>query len=280
MEEFQDYISGILTFYPAIENQYTINDWETLSSFPFVASSNISNTLVACRGIIDMSTIHISDSKDAYNIMLPTQTCADYLVQHLSTHVVIDKPAETPNSVIIRGVNLWELYDVLYKDAKVYNTIYKNLFECLLYQQGQRLKFQFKRTLPNAQAPKKNKISDSGYDLVLVQKIKQVGNVSFYDTGIQVQPPLGYYFDLVGRSSISKTGYMVANNVGIIDQSYRGNVIVALIKLDLSAPDLELPSRLVQLIPRRVIHMQPQDVGDDELGDTKRGDGGFGSSGK
>ena len=52
---------------------------------------------------------------------------------------------------------------------------------------------------------------------------------------------------LVPRSSISKTGYMLANSVGVIDRTYTGNVLVPLIKVDKSMPDLILPARVVQL---------------------------------
>ena len=99
-----------------------------------------------------------------------------------------------------------------------------------------------------------------------------------YDTGIAVQPPWGYYFELVGRSSISKTGYIVANSVGIIDASYTGSLKVALIKINKDAPDLELPARLVQLIPRQLVHMEAIEVND--LAHTQRAGGGFGSTGQ
>ena len=141
------------------------------------------------------------------------------------------------------------------------------------------LAVRFKKTHPQAVAPSKVHATDSGYDLVLVEKLKEVNNVTFYDTGIQVAPPAGFYFDLVGRSSISKSGYMLANNIGIIDNSYRGNIMVALVKIDHAAPDLVLPARLVQIIPRRVWDLPLEDVGDGELNATARGTGGFGSSG-
>lgn len=137
--------------------------------------------------------------------------------------------------------------------------------------------FQFKKTLPNAVAPTKAHATDSGFDLVLVEKIKEENGVVFYDTGIAVQPPPGYYFELVGRSSISKTGYMLANNIGIIDNDYRGSIKVALVKHNKDMPDLELPIRLVQIIPQIVRDITAMEV--TELSDTVRGDGGFGSTG-
>lgn len=137
--------------------------------------------------------------------------------------------------------------------------------------------FHFVKTDPAAPAPIKAHPDDTGYDLHLVHKVKTQGVVSWYDTGIAVRPPPGLYFEVVGRSSISKSGYMLANSVGIIDQGYRGSILVALVKVDPAAPELQLPCRLVQLLPRQFIHLQPREVS--ILDDTTRGTGAFGSTG-
>lgn len=134
----------------------------------------------------------------------------------------------------------------------------------------------FKRSKPSAVIPTRAHTSDSGFDLTLLECIKTIGDVSYYTTGIQVDPPHGYYFDLVGRSSISKTGYMLANAIGIIDQSYRGDIIVPLRKVDKDAKDLELPVKLVQIIPRQWYNIQMIERG--ELDETSRNTGGFGST--
>ena len=138
------------------------------------------------------------------------------------------------------------------------------------------MSFKFTKVNPNAVAPNKTHASDSGYDLVLIDHLKTEMGVSWYDTGIAVQPPDGYYFELYGRSSIAKSGHMLANNVGIIDSSYRGTIQVAIVKINPSAPDLTLPCRIVQIIPRSCIHLAPEEA--DSLGDTDRGKGGFGST--
>ena len=124
--------------------------------------------------------------------------------------------------------------------------------------------------------PIKTRESDSGYDIAIIKKIKTQDNVEFYDTGIKVQPSYGYYLELVPRSSISKTGYMLANNIGIIDASYTGNIIVALRKIDDSAK-ISLPCRIAQLIPRKIINLELKKV--TELNPTERGEKGFGSTG-
>lgn len=135
---------------------------------------------------------------------------------------------------------------------------------------------RFRKSRADAQVPKKAHASDSGYDVVLLECIKTVGDVKFYTTGIQVDPPHGYYFDLVARSSISKTGHMLANSVGIIDQNYRGDIVVPLRKVDGESPDIELPCKLAQLVPRRWHSVQMIET--DELDASSRGAEGFGST--
>ncbi len=126
-------------------------------------------------------------------------------------------------------------------------------------------------------APFKKRISDSGWDLHLVKLIKKEGNLYFFDTGVRVAPPPGFYFDLVPRSSIYKSGFVLANSVGIIDMTYRGTIKVPLIKVDSSKPDPELPWRAVQLIPRRFFPLEVELS--TSLDRTIRGEGGFGSTG-
>jgi len=130
---------------------------------------------------------------------------------------------------------------------------------------------------PAAHLPAKVRISDSGYDLVLIAERKRVGRVVLYGTGLAVEPPTGWYFDVVARSSLIKTGYIVANSVGVIDRAYRGEIMVPLLKVDEACPDLELPARAVQLVPRPIVHFSVVDAA--ALSSTGRGALGFGSSG-
>lgn len=137
--------------------------------------------------------------------------------------------------------------------------------------------FKCVKTRKDAVLPSKSRISDSGYDLTLLECVKKVGDIEYYDTGIKVQPMYGWWLMLAPRSSFSKSGYMVANHIGILDRTYTGNILVCLRKVDKSAPDLELPKRLMQIIPMPAVHIELVEV--DELEDTSRGSGGFGSTG-
>lgn len=139
--------------------------------------------------------------------------------------------------------------------------------------------FKWAKTSEKAVAPFKNIETDTGFDLVLIEKIKEANGIYYYDTCIKVEPPEGFYFDLVGRSSISKTGWMLANSVGILDTSYRGSIIVALSPSIPNAKEIQLPARIVQIIPRKLHLLKPVEVTEDDLSITDRDTGGFGSSG-
>lgn len=133
------------------------------------------------------------------------------------------------------------------------------------------------RLLPEAVLPSKSRVSDSGYDLTVIREVKRFGAVILFGTGLAIEPPQGWYLDVVPRSSIIKTGYGIANSVGVIDRAYRGEIMIPLIKQDLAQPDLNLPARIGQLIPRPIMHFPIQEAAD--LSRTHRGSGGFGSSG-
>lgn len=133
--------------------------------------------------------------------------------------------------------------------------------------------------------------TDAGYDLTLIRKVSdieltsinfpygQITYASMYTTGIRVRPPPFFHTELVGRSSIAKTGHMLANNIGIIDSDYRGEILVCLIKSP-DAPPLPLPAKIVQLIPRKTHNLSAVSVSKNAFfsNSTKRGDGGFGST--
>lgn len=102
------------------------------------------------------------------------------------------------------------------------------------------------------------------------------------DTGVHITPPDGYYIELVPNSRIAKTPFMVANSIGIIDPEYTGSMRVILNVVNSLTPDdlaKFLPGNVVgQLILRKKLTATFMKV--DELEDSPRGDGGFGSTAK
>jgi dUTP pyrophosphatase len=138
---------------------------------------------------------------------------------------------------------------------------------------------QFKRTSVDAVVPKKAGENEVGYDLTAITLDKPLSeNTYMFDTGIQVKPPDGYYLEIVPRSSIVKTGYMLANSVGIIDPTYRGNLKIVLTKTSKMSPPLSLPFTKCQLVLRKMETSSIVDIGDVEWEQTTRGSGGFGST--
>ena len=135
----------------------------------------------------------------------------------------------------------------------------------------------FKKHVNNAVIPTRAGENEIGYDLTIVEKKQFINNITVvYDTGISVQPPEGYYTEIVPRSSLVKTGWMLANSVGIIDPTYRGTLKIVMIKIYQEAEDFILPFVKFQLIVRKIY--TPEILVADILDETERGEGGFGST--
>lgn len=132
---------------------------------------------------------------------------------------------------------------------------------------------------PDAVIPFKTFESDAGLDITALYVHKKIGDRTLrYGTGIKIQVPKGYYTEIVPRSSLSNYGYMLTNCVGIIDQTYTGELFITLTKVDETENDLELPTRVCQLILRKQEYPVVQVV--ESLEETERGVRGFGSTGK
>jgi dUTP pyrophosphatase len=136
------------------------------------------------------------------------------------------------------------------------------------------------KLVPDAVIPSKAHPLDSGFDVTIVRIVNpRFGpGVVLFGTGLVIRPPDGYYVDLAVRSSLCKLGWGLANGVGIIDAQYRGELCLPLFKLSPEAGDLKLPIRVAQLIVRSLVITDVEEV--EAIGETHRGAGGFGSSGK
>ena len=132
----------------------------------------------------------------------------------------------------------------------------------------------------DAVLPTKAHKSDIGWDLVAIREHKVINeDIIMYDTGIVTIPPKGYYLEILPRSSISKTGWVLANSVGTIDPDYRGNLYIVLTRVVKSMPKIELPFCKCQLVLRKIETASLVEVNDEEIIMTERGSGGFGSTG-
>lgn len=134
---------------------------------------------------------------------------------------------------------------------------------------------------PQAELPYKERENDVGFDLTLISRTEnraedEVNEVNYFNTGIVVTPPEGYYFEMMARSSLHKHGYFLATGTSIIDPEYIGEIIVPLYKFK-ECNDIELPFRAVQLVLKQQNFARIRTT--ETIQPTSRGSGGFGSTG-
>ena len=141
---------------------------------------------------------------------------------------------------------------------------------------------KIQRHFPDMPLPSRGHPTDAGLDLTAMAVEKMRAGVFAFDSGISIEPPAGYYCEVVPRSSIVKTDFLLANSVGVIDEDYRGRIRVVMRYVGTGDGEAEaqtlVGSRIAQLLVRRREEIRVEAV--DDLTGTKRGVGGFGSTGK
>lgn len=146
------------------------------------------------------------------------------------------------------------------------------------------MKVKIKKVHPDAVIPSYSKEGDAGMDLTTVDiELDKKGNI-VYKTGLCVEIPKGYVGLLFPRSSISNYRLDLANSVGVIDSGYRGEIIfkfkpsLTTAHTDELQHIYEVNDRIGQLIILPYPEIQFEEV--EELSQTDRGTGGYGSTGK
>ena len=106
----------------------------------------------------------------------------------------------------------------------------------------------------------------------------QPAETKLIKTGLALEIPEGYAGLIYARSGLaSKRGLAPANKVGVVDADYRGEVMVALHNHSASTQTVEPMERIAQLVVAPFLRAEYFET--DELSDTVRGQGGFGSTG-
>jgi dUTP pyrophosphatase len=141
------------------------------------------------------------------------------------------------------------------------------------------MKVKIKRLNENAVIPKYALEGDAGMDLVATTKRFDMElGVYVYGTGLAFEIPKGYVGLVFPRSSLSNYDLMLTNHVGVIDSGYRGEVTA---KFRPTKPNgvviYEVGDRIAQMIIIPYPQVEFEEV--DELSDSKRGTGGYGSTG-
>ncbi len=139
-----------------------------------------------------------------------------------------------------------------------------------------------KKLHPNAVLPTYGSAEAAGADLYacLDQPVTiQPGETAWIGTGLALEVPKGCAGLVFARSSMgAKRGLAPANKVGVIDSDYRGEIRVVLLNHSRQPQTVENGERVAQFLITPVV--TPAYVQVEELTDTTRGTGGFGSTGK
>ena len=136
---------------------------------------------------------------------------------------------------------------------------------------------RFQRIDPRAVLPTRGSSSSAGLDIYSIEDITiEPRQRTLARTGLAVAVPEGFYGRVAPRSGLAvKNGLDVL--AGVIDSDYRGEVCCALLNTGDETVRLPQGSRLCQLIIEQIIRPTPEWA--DDLEETARGAGGFGSTG-
>lgn len=138
-----------------------------------------------------------------------------------------------------------------------------------------------RRLRPDAVVPERAYAGDAGLDLSACDRIELApGERALVGTGLAVAIPAGHAGFVQPRSGLAaKHGITIVNTPGLIDSGYRGEIKVALLNTDPRATFVVEPGmRIAQLVVLALPEVLPVEV--DELPESERGEGGFGSSGR
>jgi dUTP pyrophosphatase len=143
------------------------------------------------------------------------------------------------------------------------------------------LSIKIKKLHPNAVIPTYSKEGDAGMDLVATEILNETTEQVNYGTGIALEIPYGYVGLVFPRSSIRKYDLSLTNCVGVIDSGYRGEIQATFKKTNWLKGDSSEKYKVGDRIAQIIILPYPriQFVESNQLSDTDRGNGGFGSTG-
>ncbi|MEW5902357.1 MAG: dUTP diphosphatase [Acidobacteriota bacterium] len=139
------------------------------------------------------------------------------------------------------------------------------------------MKLKVKRMSGEAKLPQYSHPGDAGLDLFSVEDLTlDPGEVKAVPTGIKMAVPPGYVGLVWDKSGISLQG--VHRLAGVIDAGYRGEVRVVMVNLGKKPFAVKKGMKIAQMLLQPVESIEVAET--DELDDTSRGEGGFGSTGR
>ena len=141
------------------------------------------------------------------------------------------------------------------------------------------MKLKFKKLNEEAIIPEFKTVGSAGMDITSIEDVTlNPGQFKIVKTGLACAIEEGYEVQVRPRSGMAcKHGITVINTPGTIDSDYRGEIGVGLINLSAGQFDINKGDRIAQLVVNKI--EQPEIEIVDELDETERGAGGFGSTG-
>jgi dUTP pyrophosphatase len=138
-------------------------------------------------------------------------------------------------------------------------------------------RLHFKRLHPEAQLPTRGSAGAAGLDLYAVERVViEPGGRAAVRTGVAVAIPQGFYGRVAPRSGLA-VRHGIDTLAGVIDSDYRGEILCALVNHGREPFHVEPGARVAQLLIESIA--TPEPAWAEDLEQTERGAGGFGSSG-
>ncbi|MFZ2054927.1 MAG: dUTP diphosphatase [Candidatus Aminicenantales bacterium] len=141
------------------------------------------------------------------------------------------------------------------------------------------MKLRVKRISTGARLPAYSHPGDAGMDLFAAEEaVLGAGEVKAVPTGVKMAIPEGYVGLIWDKSGLSLQG--VHRLAGVVDAGYRGEVKVVMVNLGRKPYVFKQGQKVAQMLIQPVQVVEVVDVGEDDLDETARGEGGFGSTGQ
>ena len=144
------------------------------------------------------------------------------------------------------------------------------------------MRINIKKLSDTAILPERGSAYAAGYDLfadIQEELVIQPHETKMISTGLSMEIPAGYFGGIFARSGLSaKEGLRPANCVGVVDADYRGPVCVALHNDGNIERKVQPKQKIAQMVIVPFLAVEFDEV--EELSETVRGEGGFGSTGK
>ena len=144
------------------------------------------------------------------------------------------------------------------------------------------MKIKLKRLHKDAIRPTYATEGSAAVDLYTIENYSiKPGKVVWLRTGIAIELPKGYYAEIYNRSGMAARREIIIISSRVIDSDYRGELMIP-VKIIADVPDswfapIKKGSRVAQMMVKKVIPIEFEEV--EELSETNRGSGGFGSTG-